>query len=107
MRRGKSGEQNLFANAEDVPDEEPGRLAEGSVTQKLEWRNYHVLIKYAEPTYASHSGGQARVYRWTYRFAALSATQAEALAVKDFREMEKLSSVGWARDIVGITTTEE
>ena len=105
MTTRKLDERGLFAD-HCAPDDEPTRLAEGSITERLEWRDYQVLIKYAEPTYASHSGGLPRVYRWTYRFTALNATQARELAMKDFRETERQSSVGWARDIVDITITE-
>jgi len=82
------------------------RIAEGSVVEPLQLRRYRVVIEYCEPTYATHSGSPAKTYRGTFEVKAYSPEGAEALARQEFREMERLSSVGWARDIVRVMTAE-
>lgn len=67
---------------------------------------FRVRICYREPTYASQSGSQDRNYRWTYRIAASSEEQAREMARAEFRKMEKLSSVGWARVITEVAVLD-
>lgn len=82
------------------------RIAEGSVVAPLELRSYRVVIEYCEPTYATHTNSQPKTYRGTFVVKAYSPEGAETIARQEFREMEKLSSVGWARDIVRVLTAE-
>ena len=67
---------------------------------------YRIRIQYREPSYARHAGPQERDYRWTYRIAADSQEQAKAMAQAEFRKMESLSSVGWAREITEIAVVD-
>jgi len=82
------------------------RIAEGSVVDPFELHSYRVVIEYREPTYAARAGPSAKTYRGTFRVEARSPASAEVLAREEFREMERLSSVGWAREIVRVTTVE-
>ncbi len=82
------------------------RFAQGTGKYQLEAREYKVVVEYSEPTYASRQDGEPRTYHWTYFYQAHSPREAEELARKEFRKVERESSVGWARDIVKITTVE-
>ena len=82
------------------------RMAEGSVVQPLRLRQYRVVIEYREPTYATYAGSAPKTYRGTFVVEAYSPEGAETLARQEFREVERLSSVGWSRDIVRVVTAE-
>lgn len=61
--------------------------------------HYEVTIRYREPSYARSVGSKAEPYRWTFEIDSDDDEHARAEAVDRFREMERLSSVGWARQI--------
>ena len=61
---------------------------------------FRVRIHYREPTYELRSGSRDRPFHWTYRVSAENAQAAQAQAVREFRQMTRLSSVGWTREIV-------
>jgi hypothetical protein len=63
---------------------------------------YDVVVSYREPTYEAHAGPKAEPYRWTYRIRASSEADAARGARRQFDEAQRLSSVGWARTVVGI-----
>jgi len=63
-------------------------------------RPYRVTIQYREPTYEMVAGQKAEPYGWTFRVVARTDDEARDQAVMEFRMMEKLSGVGWTRDIV-------
>ena len=67
---------------------------------------FRIRILYREPTYARVAAAQGRDYRWTYRIRANDVDQAIAMAKREFRKMERLSSVGWAREITEIFVVE-
>ena len=66
---------------------------------------FRVRILYREPTYQSHQEGREgrkRPYRWTYVVEAQCSEDAKAQAMDEFRQVERLSSVGWSREITDI-----
>ena len=67
---------------------------------------YRIRILYREPTYARQAGRPERDYRWTYDVVANDVEQAKAMAEAEFRELARLSSVGWARDITEIIVVD-
>ncbi len=62
-----------------------------------------VRIEYREPTYELVRSLKPTAYSWTYRVLGRSREHAEQLALAEFRRMAALSSVGWVREIVGIS----
>lgn len=62
-----------------------------------------VRIEYREPTYELVRNLKPRVYSWTCRVHGRSCEHAEQLGLAEFRRMAALSSVGWVREIVGIS----
>lgn len=67
---------------------------------------YRIRILYREPSYERHAGPHKQDYRWTYRIVADSQEQAKAMAQAEFRKIERLSAVGWSREITEITVVE-
>jgi len=68
-------------------------------------RRYEVTIRYREPSYERAVGRKAEPYRWTYEIVSDDDADARKRAVGKFREMERLSSVGWIREIEQIDVT--
>jgi hypothetical protein len=58
-----------------------------------------VEIHYREPTYEARVGPKGLAFRWSYRVAAGNGDLARLAAINEFRRMERLSGVGWARVI--------
>lgn len=65
-------------------------------------RQLLVDILYREPSYEDRHGRRETPYRWRYRVEAFSEAHATQLALDEFRRIEAMSSVGWARDVVEI-----
>ena len=65
-------------------------------------REFRVKIYYREPIYELYHGAKERPYHWTYRVTAPNSREAQQKAIEDFKLMERLSSVTWARHIVAI-----
>jgi hypothetical protein len=63
-------------------------------------RTFQVRIHYREPTYELYAGPRRKPYHWTYSIDALSPEQAKVLALAEFREMARNSSVSWTREVV-------
>ncbi len=61
---------------------------------------YRVTIHYREPTYEAATGPKATPYRWTFSVVARTDRRAGALAIDEFREIERQSGVSWIREIV-------
>jgi hypothetical protein len=61
--------------------------------------HYQVTIRYREPSYEHSAGRKAEPYRWTFEIDSADHDGARRSAVSQFREMERLSSVGWIREI--------
>lgn len=68
-------------------------------------RRYEVTIRYREPSYERAAGPRAEPFRWTYEIVSDDDDSARRRAVSQFREMERLSSVGWVREIDSIDVT--
>ena len=64
--------------------------------------SFHVVVRYREPSYEAYAGAKEQPYRWTFAANTSDAREATALAVDEFRRMERLSSVGWVREIVDV-----
>ena len=64
--------------------------------------SFHVVVRYREPTYESYAGAKEQPHQWTFVVPASDAREATALAVGEFRRMERLSSVGWVREIAEV-----
>jgi len=79
----------------------PNRIARGTslLTPTSEFR---IRIHYREPTYKSREGEEQKVYRWTYQIEAESVDDAKALAIAEFHDFARLSSVGWTREITDV-----
>jgi hypothetical protein len=69
-------------------------------------RRYKVIIRYREPSYERVSGPKAEPYRWTFEMLATDAADAQRRAVGEFRQVERESGVGWAREIEGIDISQ-
>ncbi len=61
---------------------------------------YYVTLFYVEPTYAARCGVPPREYRGGFDVEAPDPVSAMKRARELFREVERRSSVGWAREIV-------
>ena len=68
-------------------------------------RRYEVTIRYREPSYERKVGPKAEPYRWTFEIVSDDDATARDRAVGQFREMERLSSVGWVRVIERVDVT--
>jgi 1,2-phenylacetyl-CoA epoxidase PaaB subunit len=68
-------------------------------------RQLLVEIRYREPSYEERHGRRESPYRWRYRVDAANEAHATQLALDEFRRIEAISSVGWARDVVEIRVT--
>lgn len=64
-----------------------------------------VEIWYREPSYELRNGEKAEPYRWRFRVHASSEADAIRIALAEFRQIEAISSVGWARDVVDVAVT--
>ncbi len=69
--------------------------------------SFTVRIEYQEPTYAAQLDRPLRTYHSTFHVEAETAGEATRLAVGEFRNFARISSVGWTRDIVRVVTTKE
>ena len=67
---------------------------------------YKVVVSYREPSYEDLTGPRAAPYRWTYAIVAESEEEARRRALSEFREVSRLSSVGWWREVVGVEVRE-
>ena len=63
---------------------------------------YTVEIEYREPSYETRHGSRERRYLWRYVIHAPSADDAKGRAIREFRHMAAISSVGWTREIVRV-----
>jgi len=63
---------------------------------------YMVAIEYREPTYEERVGKKPEPYRWTFQITATTEAEASQAALREFRTIERLSGVGWTRNIVSI-----
>jgi hypothetical protein len=74
--------------------------------RKAPGTKYRVVVSYREPAYEERTGRRETPYRWTYAVIAESEEQARGRALREFREVSRLSSVGWWREVVGIEVRE-
>jgi hypothetical protein len=80
-------------------------LGEGSMAEhEGDAGTYRVTVYYREPTYELAHGKKEEPYSWTYLIAAASADLARAEAVRQFKEIARLSSVAWIRRVERIET---
>ena len=65
--------------------------------------SFSVRIQYREPTY-ERSTGEAKASPYSCRFEVAAADPVEALrrALLQFDSLQRLSSVGWVREVVRI-----
>ena len=63
---------------------------------------YLVTIYYREPTYERYHGAKEKPYHWTYRVRAKGEKSARDGALMEFREMARLSNVGWGREVESV-----
>lgn len=76
-------------------------LLRSFLSRRRSW--FVVEIQYREPTYEARHGRRASPYRFRYRLEATSSSDARDLALVEFARVTAMSSVGWPRDIVGVT----
>jgi hypothetical protein len=67
---------------------------------------YLVTIEYREPTYELRAGAKPRPYGWTYEIVAADESAARESALEEFRWVTRASSVGWIREVVGVTVRQ-
>lgn len=67
---------------------------------------YTVVVSYREPEYEARTAPRATPYRWTYAVRAESEEEARRWALSEFREVSRLSSVGWWREVVAVEVRE-
>jgi hypothetical protein len=72
------------------------------VVKRYPRRSFDVTIHYREPSYEQVAGRKEHPYRWTFRLSAVDETAARDMAVDEFRETERLSGVGWIRQIASV-----
>ncbi|MHB8876279.1 MAG: hypothetical protein ACYC8T_21515 [Myxococcaceae bacterium] len=65
--------------------------------------DYVVEIRYREPTYEVRAGHKDEPYSWRYRISAGNEDEARARALGQFAALADLSSVGWVREVIGVT----
>ena len=63
---------------------------------------YKVTVRYREPTYEARNTPRRDPFRWTYTLSAEGEDQARRRALHEFREVTRLSSVGWSREVVAV-----
>jgi hypothetical protein len=63
---------------------------------------YKVTVRYREPTYEARHAPRRDPFRWTYTLSAACEEQARLRALHEFREVTRLSSVGWSREVVAV-----
>lgn len=63
---------------------------------------FRVRIIYREPTYEAATGKTCGAYSGTFLVSAPSHVAAANRAMNQFRELERLSSVGWVREVVEV-----
>lgn len=63
---------------------------------------YRVRIDYREPTYEARAGQKRSPYSWTYEVVAANENEAARMALREFRETARVSSVGWFREVVAV-----
>jgi len=66
---------------------------------------YHVRIEFREPTYELRAGPKPEPYLFGYDVEAASESEAEQLALLEFRETAKLSNVSWIRQVLRVIVT--
>jgi hypothetical protein len=66
---------------------------------------YHVRIEFREPTYELRAGTKPEPYLFGYDLEAPSESEAQQSALMEFREMAKLSSVAWIRQVLQVIVT--
>jgi hypothetical protein len=66
---------------------------------------YHVRIEFREPTYELRAGPKSEPYLFGYDVEAASESEAEELALQEFRETAQLSSVAWIRRVLQVIVT--
>ena len=71
------------------------------ITSLFEQR-YRVRVLYREPSYAALTGHEPRTYSGTFEVQVGSAEQAGDAAVRQFKQIERQSGVGWTREIVDL-----
>ncbi len=68
---------------------------------------YRVRIHYREPTCELYAGAKDQPYHWVYDVDAASPQEAKELALAQFKDMERQSSVGWTRTVILIELDPE
>ena len=63
---------------------------------------YRVRIDYREPTYEARVGAKSDPYSWTYEILATTPQEAAEDALRQFREITRVSNVGWLRQVVSV-----
>jgi hypothetical protein len=72
-----------------------------------EKKAFNVQIRYREPGYELRGGNKKRTpYTASYKISAVNEEAAIILAMEEFHELAKLSSVGWERVIVSVDATD-
>jgi hypothetical protein len=72
-----------------------------------EKKAFNVRIRYREPGYELRRGREkSSPYAASYKISAVNEEAAIILAMEEFHELAKLSSVGWERVIVSVEATD-
>lgn len=64
---------------------------------------WHVRVTFIEPTFDLFVGRESATRFWTWEGTALTPTAARCRAVTEFKRLSVESSVGWVRDIQGVS----
>lgn len=86
---------------------EPHSRATHEPTGPSSGSRFQVTIWYREPTYELVVGPKPEPYFCTYVVTALDSEHASRLAMREFDELARLSSVGWVRHVVRIEACEQ
>jgi 1,2-phenylacetyl-CoA epoxidase PaaB subunit len=67
---------------------------------------YRVRVYYREPTYEERAGSKDKPYRGAFTVEAQDEREAREKALEEFKRVERLSGVGWVRDVTKVDVEE-
>jgi hypothetical protein len=64
--------------------------------------HFSVTVYYREPSYALNTESDEKLYRGTFEVQARDPVDAVRQSLAQFKEIERLSGVGWVRCVVRV-----
>lgn len=66
---------------------------------------WHVCVRFIEPTFDQHLHRESETRFWTWEGSASTSASASSQAIAEFKRLWALSSVGWVREIQGVSVS--